>query len=162
MQDGAAVMTEPKKIGVTAKTPRSFLGIDYLWPDAGGEEVKSTPKPVTEVDPVAQAKAAARQAAVRKALEAEVKARKFKTNDEVLNRAVELFSTARRQSASHHATGHNRRFLLLPPPPSSADLEKGDADSGTSSLPVNALLETDALTIRSTFDSLPDEAAACV
>lgn len=124
MQDGAAVMTEPKKIGVTAKTPRSFLGIDYLWPDAGGEEVKSTPKPVTEVDPVAQAKAAARQAAVRKALEAEVKAGKFKTNDEVLNRAVELFQQHGGKAPAITPPATTGASLLLPPPPSSADLEK--------------------------------------
>jgi hypothetical protein len=124
MQDGAAVMTEPKKIGVTAKTPRSFLGIDYLWPDAGGEEVKSTPKPVTEVDPVAQAKAAAKQAAVRKALEAEVKAGKFKTNDEVLNRAVELFQQHGGKAPAITPPATTGASLLLPPPPSSADLEK--------------------------------------
>lgn len=124
MQDGAAVMTEPKKIGVTAKTPRSFLGIDYLWPDAGGEEVKSTPKPVTEVDPVAQAKAAAKQAAIRKALEAEVKAGKFKTNDEVLNRAVELFQQHGGKAPAITPPATTGAALLLPPPPSSADLEK--------------------------------------
>lgn len=124
MQDGAAVMTEPKKIGVTAKTPRSFLGIDYLWPDAGGEEVKSTPKPVTEVDPVAQAKAAAKQAAIRKALEAEVKAGKFKTNDEVLNRAVELFQQHGGKAPAITPPATTGASLLLPPPPSSADLEK--------------------------------------
>lgn len=124
MQDGAAVTTEPKKIGVTAKTPRSFLGIDYLWPDAGGAEVMGQPKPVTEVDPVAQAKAAAKQAAIRKALEAEVKAGKFKTNDEVLNRAVELFQQHGGKAPAITPPATTGASLLLPPPPSSADLEK--------------------------------------
>ena len=85
--------------------------------------MKSTPKPVTEVDPVAQAKAAAKQAAIRKALEAEVKAGKFKTNDEVLNCAVELFnSTAAKRQPSRHRP--QPALFCSAPPPSSADLEK--------------------------------------
>lgn len=118
MQDGAAVMTEAKKIG---KVSRSFLGIDALWPD---EKVMGQPKPVTEVDPVAQAKAAAKQAAIRKALEAEVKAGKFKTNDEVLNRAVELFQQHGGKAPAITPPATTGASLLLPPPPSSADLEK--------------------------------------
>lgn len=123
-QDGAVVMTEPKKIGVTATTPRSFLGIDMLWPDAGGEEVKSTPKPVAEVDPVAQAKAAAKQAAIRKAIEAEVKAGKFKSNNEVLNRVVELFQQHGGKAPAITAPAATPASLLLPPPPSAAEMEK--------------------------------------
>jgi hypothetical protein len=121
-QDGATVVTEPKKIGVTASTPRSFLGIDYLWPDAGGEEVMGQPKPVTEVDPVAQAKAASKQAAIRKTLEAEVKAGKFKSNDEVLNRAVELFQQHGGKAPATNPTPSTGAMLLLP----SLDLNQPD------------------------------------
>lgn len=88
--DGAPVMSEPKKIGTATATGQTFLGIDWLNPD-DSKDVMTKPKPVTSIDPMKQAQAAAKQATIRKALESEVKANKWKTNDEVLNRAIQLY-----------------------------------------------------------------------
>jgi hypothetical protein len=89
-QGGVPVMSEPKKIGTATAIGQTFLGIDWLNPD-DSKDVMSEPKPVTSIDPMKQAQAAAKQATIRKTLEAEVKANKFKSNDEVLMRATELF-----------------------------------------------------------------------
>ena len=113
-QDGVGVVTEPKKIGVTAAVPKSLLGIDWLWPDSGGKEVMGESKPVTEIDATKQAQAAAKQATIRKTLEAEAKAGRFKSNDEVINRAVELYQQAGGKAPSSSTPAATGALLLLP------------------------------------------------
>lgn len=86
MQDGKPVVRDPKQTGFI-ETPGWFWGTNQTEVF----ENDGKPVPMTQIDPVKQAQAASKLATIRKTIEAEVKAGKFKGNDEVLNRAVELF-----------------------------------------------------------------------
>lgn len=110
MQDGKPAMK--KREGAYTFDPAA--GLD-LWGLLGkGDYVKGedTFEPVTQVDPVKQARAAAKLATIRKTIEAETKAGKFKSSDEVVNRAVELYQQHGGKAPA--STAETGALLLLP------------------------------------------------
>lgn len=108
MQDGKPVVRDPKATGFI-ETPGWFWGTNQTEV----YENDGKPVPVTQIDPVKQAQAASKLSTIRKTIEAEVKAGKFTSNDEVLNRAVELFQQhgGKAPATSPAASG---ALLLLP------------------------------------------------
>lgn len=79
--DGVNVVRDPQKIGKTETETQSLFGIDLLWPDKGGAEVKENdgnPVVVKEVDPLAKAASKDKLEAAIKQLEKEAKMPKNK------------------------------------------------------------------------------------
>jgi hypothetical protein len=144
MENGKPVMTDPQVMGHTESVPKGLFSNswvstysawnpigyinDYLWPDGGGDEVKSQSVPLTKVDEIVKARVTADRNKIADLLKMEIEAQppRVRNQDEATNfvaaQAIKLGWNLPKSDGSRAKEGTGGG--TAPAPPSRAEAER--------------------------------------